>query len=74
MITVIGSINMDLVVETDRLPDQGETVLGVRTSSLSGGKGANQAVAIARLGGDVQLIGCVGDDPFGKQLVQPLGT
>ncbi len=71
-ITVIGSINMDLVTETSRVPDLGETVLGTRFSTHPGGKGANQAVACARLGADVTMVGCVGDDPFGKELRENL--
>lgn len=65
-ITVIGSINMDLVVSADQSPDQGETLLGNDFQMIPGGKGANQAVAAARLGADVTLIGCVGDDAFGE--------
>ncbi|WP_027414915.1 ribokinase [Aneurinibacillus terranovensis] len=71
-ITVIGSINMDLVVKTDRVPKMGETVLGSQFLTTPGGKGANQAVACARLGADVTMVGCVGDDVFGRQLVENL--
>lgn len=67
-ITVIGSINMDMVTTTDQVPDQGETVLGKAFQTVHGGKGANQAVAAARLGADVHMIGRVGDDPFGSVL------
>ncbi|GAB3070439.1 ribokinase [Salinicoccus sesuvii] len=67
-ITVIGSINMDLVTVAAEMPEQGETVRGESFETLPGGKGANQAVAAARLGGDVRLIGKVGDDPFGATL------
>jgi ribokinase len=65
-ITVIGSVNMDLVVETDRLPREGETVLGSTFRAVPGGKGANQAVAAARLGARVSFVGCVGDDAYGR--------
>ena len=60
--TVVGSINLDLVVEAERLPRPGETVSGARFSRVPGGKGANQAVAAARLGAEVALVGCVGRD------------
>jgi ribokinase len=72
MITVVGSINMDLVVGTERFPKQGETVLGNLHTTVPGGKGANQAVAAARLGGKVAMIGAVGTDPFGDELVANL--
>lgn len=68
MITVVGSINMDLTVQTDIFPEKGETVLGQTFHTKPGGKGANQAIAAARLGGEVQLIGCVGKDEFGREL------
>ena len=68
MITVVGSINMDLVVGTERFPKQGETVLGNLHTTVPGGKGANQAVAAARLGAKVGMIGAVGTDPFGDEL------
>ncbi|ERI07131.1 ribokinase [Aneurinibacillus aneurinilyticus] len=71
-IVVIGSINMDLVTETPRVPALGETVLGSRFSTLPGGKGANQAVACARLGAEVRMVGCVGDDSFGRELMNNL--
>jgi ribokinase len=67
-ITVIGSINMDLVTSTNVIPKGGETVLGDSFHTIPGGKGANQAVAAARLGADVTMIGCVGDDSFGQVL------
>jgi len=65
-ITVIGSVNMDLVVEADRLPREGETVLGRTFRVVPGGKGANQAVAAARLGAKVAFVGCVGGDAYGR--------
>ena len=63
---------MDLVTETPRVPAIGETVLGTAFSTLPGGKGANQAVACARLGANVTMVGCVGTDGFGTELVQRL--
>ncbi len=71
-ITVIGSINMDLVTSTNRIPQVGETVLGNSFHTIPGGKGANQAVAGARLGADVTMIGAVGNDSFGETLVDHL--
>lgn len=69
-IVVIGSCNTDMVITTDRLPKPGETVLGGNFKMFSGGKGANQAVAAARLGGNVSFISNLGDDLFGKQLIE----
>jgi ribokinase len=71
-ILVVGSINMDLVVRTPRMPQPGETVLGDGFVTSPGGKGANQAVAAARLGGNVRMVGLVGDDAFGEQLIGKL--
>lgn len=71
-ILVVGSINMDLVVTTDRIPVVGETVIGKTFKQVAGGKGANQAVAIARLGGNVSMIGAVGQDLFGETLMAGL--
>ncbi len=68
IIVVIGSVNMDLVVECDRLPAPGETIAGTRSATIPGGKGANQAVAAARLGADVYFVGRVGHDDFGDVL------
>ena len=68
-IVVIGSVNMDLVSRTARRPLPGETVLGLDFATLHGGKVANQAVAVARLGGDVHMIARVGDDAFGRDLL-----
>ncbi len=67
-IVVVGSINLDLVASTERIPVAGETVIGSNFQTFHGGKGANQAVAAARLGAEVSLIGKVGDDPFGGEL------
>ncbi len=67
-IVVVGSINMDLVLRTPRIPRAGETLLGSSFASHAGGKGANQAVGAARLGCPVQMIGIVGRDEFGRRL------
>ncbi len=69
---VLGSMNMDLVVTAKKLPEQGETVTGEGFFINPGGKGANQAVAIGKLGGEVCLIGAVGEDPFGNALKKQL--
>jgi ribokinase len=61
-LTVVGSINLDLVAKAERLPRPGETVTGATFSRIPGGKGANQAVAAARLGARVRFVGCVGED------------
>ena len=71
-IVVLGSINMDLVAVAPALPKPGETVMGDGFATLPGGKGANQAVAAARLGADVYMIGRVGDDVFGPMLLENL--
>ena len=71
-IVVVGSINMDLVVRTQRMPRPGETIRGRQFLSASGGKGANQAVAAARLNAQVSLIARVGDDAFGRTLIDHL--
>ena len=71
-ICVIGSLNMDLCVGTPRVPVMGETILGGGFFTCPGGKGANQAAAAAKLGADVTMIGCVGGDAFGAQLVENL--
>ena len=71
-IVVIGSVNMDLVCRTPRMPAPGETILGSAFSTIPGGKGANQAVAAAKLGGDVHFVGRVGDDDFGDRLLNGL--
>jgi ribokinase len=67
-IVVVGSINTDLVATTEKIPAVGETVIGTDFQIHPGGKGANQAVAVARLGYPVRLIGRLGGDPFGAQL------
>jgi ribokinase len=71
-IVVLGSLNMDLIVRAPRLPAAGETVTGTGMSTVPGGKGANQAVAAARAGGRVRMIGAVGADDFGGPLVRRL--
>lgn len=71
-VTVLGSINMDMVMETDRLPKVGETLLGESIDYYVGGKGANQAVAAARLGAEVSLLGKIGDDSFGSKVYKHL--
>ena len=69
-IVVIGSSNTDLVIKTTRIPSPGETVIGGEFLMTAGGKGANQAVAIARLGGDVAFIAKVGRDMFGESALR----
>jgi ribokinase len=71
-IVVVGSINMDLVAHTRQIPDPGQTVIGTGFDTTPGGKGANQAVAVARLGYPVQMVGMVGEDVFGQALVDNL--
>jgi ribokinase len=71
-ILVVGSSNTDMVIQTPYFPAPGETILGGRFLMNAGGKGANQAVAAARLGGMVTFVGKIGDDIFGKQAVQQL--
>lgn len=71
-ILVIGSFMMDLVVRTPRAPENGETIIGSNFSRFPGGKGANQAVAAARLGGQVTMAGKVGADAFGEQMIATL--
>lgn len=71
-VVVVGSLNMDLVARARRLPRAGETLPGDSFFTVPGGKGANQAVAAARLGGSVAMIGNVGDDDYGRQLHRAL--
>ena len=71
-VAVVGSINMDLVVTAERLPDAGETILGSDFQRFGGGKGANQALAAARMGASVTLVGKVGTDEAGRALVGDL--
>lgn len=71
-ILVIGSLNMDLVTMSERHPKLGETIIGKSFFQIPGGKGGNQAVAIAKLGGDVSMFGCVGKDSHGEILIEEL--
>jgi len=71
-IVVIGSLNMDLVIQTTYMPEMGETLIGHSFETIPGGKGANQAAACARLGGDVTIIGRVGNDEFGEALTKSM--
>ena len=71
-ITVVGSVNLDLVAQVERLPEPGETVGGATFARVPGGKGANQAVACARLGADVTMIAAVGDDPMADEALAGL--
>lgn len=71
-IVVVGSINMDMVTNVPRFPGVGETILGTDFQYFMGGKGANQAIAAVRLGGEVSMIGAVGDDGFGYQMLSNL--
>lgn len=71
-VIVLGSINMDIVIETDKMPEQGETIAGKDFFLSHGGKGANQATAIGKMGLKPKLIGCVGDDVYGKDLLNTL--
>ncbi|MFC4402568.1 ribokinase [Gracilibacillus xinjiangensis] len=73
-VTVIGSINMDLLTSVSRLPNQGETMVGDTFEMKPGGKGANQAVAASRLGAQVAMIGKVGNDALGKDLLKHLAN
>ncbi len=73
-IVVVGSINMDLVASTPRIPAPGETLTGTDFVTTPGGKGANQAVAVARLGFPVIMVGLVGEDVFGGTLIEGLKT
>lgn len=67
---VIGSSNTDLLIKTNRIPDPGETVLGGTFMMNAGGKGANQAVAVARIGGGVKFVAKIGDDMFGQRSLE----
>ena len=68
-IVIVGSANTDLIVRADRIPSRGQTVLGGEFRIVSGGKGANQAVAVARLGGDALFVARIGTDLFGDELM-----
>lgn len=71
-IIVVGSSSVDLVLATEKFPQPNETVMATKSDSFFGGKGANQAVATARLGASVYFIGCVGMDPLGQQVMRNL--
>lgn len=71
-ILVVGSLNMDFVVDVKSMPLAGETILGKKVTLVSGGKGANQAYAAGKLGGNVWMIGAVGNDVYGKMLKESL--
>jgi ribokinase len=73
-IVVVGSLNMDLVIQVPTIPKPGETVLGDNFATFPGGKGANQAVAAARLGASVAMVGQVGADTYGESLINNLST
>jgi ribokinase len=72
MITVLGSLNMDLFIEAPRFPSPGETILGRNFSRACGGKGATQAYAAARMGHPTALLGAIGQDSFGNEMLEPL--
>ena len=71
-ILVVGSLNMDFVIDVENMPKAGETILGKGVSLVPGGKGANQAYAVGKLGGDVAMIGAVGKDVYGDKLIDNL--
>jgi ribokinase len=71
-IVVFGSLNMDLVIHTNYIPQAGETIDGYGFFTNTGGKGGNQAVAASKLGGDVKMIACVGNDSFGNEMLNAL--
>ena len=73
-IVIVGSLNMDFVVQMEKLPLRGETVSGWGFQMLPGGKGANQACAVGRLGGNGNMVGCVGEDVFGERLKSSLNS
>ncbi|MGM9534680.1 MAG: ribokinase [Intestinibacter sp.] len=69
-LAVVGSINTDMTVTAERIPLKGETLLGDSISYIPGGKGANQAVAMAKLGAEVEMFGCIGDDSNGQKMIE----
>ncbi|MDV3422236.1 PfkB family carbohydrate kinase [Klebsiella pneumoniae] len=71
-VVVIGSLNYDILVQQDRLPELGETFTGNELMLMPGGKGANQAVQCSRLGLNVSMVGCVGNDIYGSELINSL--
>jgi len=73
-ILVIGSLNMDFVIEVDKMPLPGQTILGEEFALIPGGKGANQAYAAGKLGANVSMLGAVGNDEYGKKLLKNLNS
>ena len=73
-LTIVGSLNMDLVIRSPRIPQPGETIIGSDFQTVPGGKGANQAVAAARQGGQVTMVGRVGEDTFADALLENLAS
>ena len=73
-LTVVGSVNLDLVARVERLPRPGETLTATAYERIAGGKGANQALAAARLGADVRFVGCVGRDAYADEALANLGA
>ena len=73
-ITIVGSLNMDLMIRVPRIPVPGETIIGGELHTAPGGKGANQAVAAARLGAQVSMVGRVGKDAFGQARLDKLAA
>jgi len=71
-ITIVGSVNLDLVATVEHLPRPGETLADADLARVPGGKGANQAVAAARLGAEVRFVGCIGDDEHGRLAIRGL--
>lgn len=71
-LAVVGSINVDMTVTAERIPLKGETLRGDSISYIPGGKGANQAVAMAKLGAEVEMFGCIGDDDNGQKMLNNL--
>ena len=71
-LAVVGSINIDMTVTAERIPLKGETLMGDSISYIPGGKGANQAVAMAKLGAEVEMFGCIGGDSNGEKMLQNL--
>lgn len=74
LITVIGSSNVDLIMKMDRLPKRGESITGAEFRQVFGGKGANQAVAAAKAGGNVAFVNCVGDDAYGQSIIRNMSA
>jgi len=74
VVVAVGSLNMDLVAQVPQLPQRGQTIAGYQFQMLPGGKGANQAFAVGRLGGQARMIGRVGDDAFGERLRSSLSS